>query len=228
MKKLTFVFLSIFIVLQAKSQIVLEANAGFGFYSLKDLKTMQTEMVASAGLPNLKSVEAFPNNLFYSFLVNYSFNENNRIGLEFSYLTTGGRNHLADYSGEYKLDMILKGYKIGAKYQYLIFNHEKLSIGIQGTGGIIASRLKINENLRLYDEELMDDQFKMKGIGVFLEPSLKLSYTILNNLCINLNGGYEFDLKNSLRLDGRKTELLSSWSGTRLSVGVAYNIDFKK
>jgi len=221
-KKLTVIIFLFFFALQVKSQIILEANAGYGSYNLSDIKKMQKDMLEIVNFPNLKSVETFPNNLFYSLHLIYPYNQNNQLGLYLSYSTTGGRNHLSDYSGEYKLDMIINGYRVGAEYQYYFFEHQKLRLSVQGTGGIIASFLKMNEKLVVFDAAVSDNKKNMKGFGVFLEPSLKISYCIMNHLNLNFRWGYEFDLGNDLFLDNQKTKIESNWSGVRLSLGVAY------
>lgn len=226
MKNLTLTFLFLFIALGAKSQSIgVGISTGYGFYDLSDIKSFQTTMLTSINLPSVKAVEKFPNNLYYSFSLDYSINQKNKIGIEFSYLTTGGRNHVADYSGEYKLDMLLDGYQIGPNYEYLIFTKNKLDIDLQLASGIIASHLKANEELTIYDENIFNDQTKMKSMGLFIEPSLKASYNVFDKLNLNCKAGYEYNFKGNLNLNGQQTKISTNWSGIRLSVGIDYSLD---
>lgn len=225
LKNLVFAFVFILVSLNAKSQIELEISGGYGFYNLDDLKSLQTSALSAIGLPNIKSVETFPDHVFYSLLVGYSIDNKNNIGGKFSYLTTGGRNHLSDYSGEYKLDMILNGYKIGFEYRHLFLSGKKFEAGLQCDGGVIISRLKINEYLKVTDKYLTDTDSKMKNTGFFVEPSVRASYEILKNIKLCFNGGYEFDFRNKLRLNDEKTNVSADWSGVRLSLGIAYCFD---
>ncbi len=213
---------------KAQSQVELEINGGYGFYNLNDLKSMQTDALSAIGLPNIKSTETFPNHFFYSFAANCATGHKSSAGLRFSYHTTGGRNHLADYSGEYKLDMILNGYKIGAEYRHLFLSKGKLEAGLQCNGGIIISRLQVNEKFKIADQNITSAGSEMKNTGFFVEPAIRVSYGLFRNLELSFNGGYEFDFTDKLRLDDEKTNVSADWSGIRASLGIAYGINFKK
>jgi len=227
MKNLTVVFLLLLITSIANSQVInLEMNAGYGFYNLDDIKTLQTTMLSAVSLPGVKAVETFPNNLYYSFSVNHLINRKHRIGIEFSYFTTGGRNHLSDYSGEYKVDMLLNGYQIGPKFQDYILIIDEFKIGLQLAGGIIFSNLEMDEILTINEEEMSSDQMKLNSTGWFVEPSLRISYNIFDKLNINISGGYNFNEKGELEMNGEKTILSANWSGIRLLAGIDYTLNF--
>ena len=204
----------------------MEINAGYGFYNLNDIKSLQTSMLSEVPLPGIKAVETFPDNLYYSFSVNHIINPKHRIGIEFSYFTTGGRNHLSDYSGEYKVDMLLNGYQIGPKYQDYILLFDELKIGLQLAGGIIFSNLKMDEILIINEEEISSDQMKLKSTGWFVEPSLKVSYNVIDKLNVVLSGGYNFNERGKLKMNGEKTILSANWSGIRFLVGIDYSLNF--
>ncbi len=81
------------------------------------------------------------------------------VGIDFSYYTTGGRNHLKDYSGEYKSDMLINGYRIGTKYRNYNILNSKLYFGVQVSAGFIFSNLNINEKLNIFDEVMADEEY---------------------------------------------------------------------
>ena len=85
---------------------------------------MQTNMLSMIPELPIKSIAHFPNYLNHSASIGFYLNRNNVLEINGTYLTTGGRNHLCDYSSEYKLDMILNGYQVGAGYVH-IFNLDK-------------------------------------------------------------------------------------------------------
>lgn len=207
--------------------INLEAKAGYGFYNLDDIKRLQTSLLEAVSLPGVKAVETFPNNFYYSFALSHVVNNTDQIGLEFSYFTTGGRNHLADYSGEYKVDMLLNGYQIGPKYEDYFLQYDDFKIGIQLAGGVIFSVLTIEEILRVNEEILSEDLAELKSTGWFVEPLLVASYNVFDKLNIKISGGYNFSEKGELKFDKKKTELAANWSGIRFLVGIDYSLNFK-
>ena len=138
MKKYIFLLSFTLIFLQqAKCQkFDIGFNLGYGFYQLDDLKKYQSEKKDEYSNINVTSVEQFPGSLNYNLFVNYFANKRNVIGLTGTYYTTGGRNHIKDYSGEYKLDMILNGYKIGMNYQNIVFPYKRIRITLKIEVGI--------------------------------------------------------------------------------------------
>lgn len=229
MKNITTAFLFLLFAVNVHSQVVnFEANVGYGIYDLDDIKSLQTSFLESISLPDVKAVETFPNNLYYSIAINHVINNFNRIGLEFSYFTTGGRNHLADYSGEYKVDMLLSAYQIGPKYQDYLLQLDKFKIGIQLSGGIIFSALEIKEILTINEDIISQDDANLKSTGWYVEPLLKVSYNVFDKLNINASGGYNFSEKGELEYEGENTELSANWSGVRLLIGIDYTLNLEK
>ncbi|MUP38740.1 hypothetical protein [Labilibaculum euxinus] len=225
MKKIVFVFTFILIGLSVKSQLInLEFNAGYGCYNLKDVKAFQNRLSDIGPLPNIKSVERFPSSAYYSTSLNLSLGSSSQLGVEFSYLTSGGRNHVADYSGEYKLDMLLNGYKIGAKYQYLIYDRNRLSFGIQIAGGWIMSNLDLTEYMVVQDVMLIDNKMNLKGKGMYIESGLRFLYEFSNRMNIHFDMQYEYDLENKLKQKGQNVSVQANWSGIRPSIGISYQI----
>lgn len=231
-KNVLFVLLFLAFTLSASSQGWNgDVRAGFGYYNLYDVKALQLNLMKETNLTHVKPVEAFPGSLFYSVSANYSLNPRDRVGLDFNYYTTGGRNHVKDYSGEYKLDMILNGARIGAKYARFNRIYSKFYLGVQLSGGCIISNLDLDEYLKVYETTIADEEYKLTGVGIYVEPSVLLSYHLLENTHINLMGGYEQDIEGELHLRGnndQKTGKNADWSGLRISLGVNYTFSLEK
>lgn len=209
----------------------LDVRTGYGFYNLHAVKELQLSLMKATNLTNIKPVEEFPDNTFYSVSANYSLNSLDRIGLDFNYYTTGGRNHVKDYSGEYKLDMLLNGARIGAKYVRFNRIYPKFYLGAQLSGGCIFSNLNLYEHFKVYDEILTDEEYELTGLGIYVESSMLLSYHLLEDTHINLMGGYEQDIKGELHVKGnkdQKTGKIADWSGLRISLGINYTFNFEK
>jgi len=232
MKNLIFVLLFLIFTLSASSQgTYWELRTGYGFYDLSNIKALQLELLKATSLPNMMAVEKFPDNIFYSVSVNHSMNLQNMVGFDFSYYTTGGRNHLKDYSGEYKSDMLINGYRIGTKYRNYNVLYRKLNFGVQVGGGLIFSNLNINEKLKVFDEVLTDGKYEFSSLGLYIEPSLILSYNLFKGTKIDFMCGYEKDFKGELHVKDNKNEKIgksSDWSGLKISLGINYSFSFEK
>ncbi len=228
-KTVFFSLILLFIVVDVKSQdINVEVNAGYGFYQLNDVKTLQQSMLGSAQIPNLKSVEEFPNGFYPSISVNYLFGPKNSIGISFLRYTTGGRNHLADYSGEYKIDMILDGYGMGVKYQRGVYLQNKFAFILQIETGVIFSELDVDEKLTVYKEVMSSDHISLESTGIYAEPMVKFSYNFIDDLNLQFSSGYNINFMGKMKVDGEKTDFVSNWSGLRLMLGVSYTFTTHK
>lgn len=231
-KNILFLLLFLTCILSASSQEWNgEVRTGLGSYDLYDVKAMQLSLMKATNLTHIKPVEAFPGNQFYSVSADYSLNPRNRIGLDFNYYTTGGRNHVKDYSGEYKLDMLLNGVRIGAKYAIINRMYPNIYLGVQLSGGCMFSNLDLEEHLTVYDKTIADEGYELTGLGIYAEPSMFLSYHLLENIHIDLMGGYEQDILGELHVKGykdQKTSKTADWSGLRISLGINYTFSLEK
>jgi hypothetical protein len=199
-------------------------QVGYGIYSLETLKNFQTDNLFYGS----KDVVAFPNNTFYSSSIDFFLNTRNSIGINLMYLNTGARNHVADYSGEYKLDMLLNAYRIGGRYQNIILkNAEKnfqLQLGINF--GVIFSKFRAIESIKIF-EYIPDSQtFSYTRNSPFTEPFIGFSYFLGQGFYANCTLGYEFNVNYEIDLfesnDFYKWSLRTDWSGFRSSIGISY------
>ncbi|SRR6266542_3615551 len=234
MNKITFILLLLLGFATTKGQkIIVNGYIGYGQYQLSNLKSFQTDLKNSVPQLQVESVEKFPNFLNYSLGIEYSVNGNNYWGLITSYYTTGARNHLKDYSGEYKLDMILNGYKLGLQFRTVLEKRGKLDINFEMKAGIILSTLTITELFKITNvtDESVDVDFGSRTL--FGEPSFRLNYLITPKLLLEMDAGYEFNLNSSIyskenhdyNLKNRNGNIVNlNWSGVRCMVGVGYNL----
>ncbi len=61
----------------------------------------------------------------YSVALGRQLNEQQRIGFEYSFQNTAGRNSLIDYSGDYTFDMLLQSHTLGVHYNQRLEKKEK-------------------------------------------------------------------------------------------------------
>ncbi len=226
------VFLTVMNV-RGQDNLRISLDAGYGTYQFDELKQLQTDLSKSyPGLP-VKAVEEFPGFLNYSASVEYRVYNNLWMGLNGGYYTTGGRNHVEDYSGEYRLDIPANGKRIGGQLTHIFPTGQKIKPYVRLKGGALFSTVKMEEFFIIYDVDSISTNYKYKGTAYFGEPSVGLIFAPVKRLFIYLNAGYQFDLKGNLYKNGNKDEALyfqsgdnvrANWSGLRLSLGISFSI----
>jgi hypothetical protein len=190
---------------------------GYGVYSLSNLKTEQISFSKQInGLP-VKAVVQFPDYINHSASIGFYMDKDNILGFNVSYLTTGGRNHISDYTGEYKLDMILNGYQVGIESEHIIDLKNKFDMNFNFKMGLIKSNLDISEYLIIYglDSNTITDHYSETNF--FLEPNLNVSYHITKGIAVKVGVGYNL---NTSSFNGA----LIDWSGPRARIGISYSL----
>jgi hypothetical protein len=223
MKKLVFIFLLYYPILAYSQGWSIEYFIGYGTYQLDDIKSLQHSMLNNYGL---KETDCFPNYIIHSFSLGYS-TKRHHFGSNFSYLTTGGRLHRADYSGSYTIDMIMNGYRLGAFYKYYISTRfPPLTIYLQISPGVLFSHIEIIEKVNVYSESAKET-IELNGVGIYSEPTIGAQYHVRDWMRFSLGGGYEVDFLGTMKLSGQETQIESKWNGLRLYAGVIFILPSK-
>jgi hypothetical protein len=223
MKKLLIILLLCYPIHAFTQGWSIEYSTGYGTYQLNDIRSLQHSMLNNYGL---KETDCFPNYITHSVALGFSTGKH-YFGTNFSYLTTGGRLHRADYSGSYTVDMIMNGYRLGTFYRdYFNTGSSPLYFYLQLGSGVLFSNLKISEQLNIYSESAQENN-KLKGVGVYLEPSIGAVYRFKNWLNFSLGGGYEADFFGTLKFSGQETQIKAHWNGLRLFGGLIYILPTK-
>lgn len=202
---------------------------GYGSFQLKDIKAIQDRVVNSMSMYGARTTEYFPNHYIQSASIGYILGQHH-FGVSAFYLTTGGRVHVGDYSGEYKADMLLNGYRLGIFYRYYIPNKiQWFNIYGQVAPGILFSRLTMDEDLVIGSQKLEDD-LKFKSTGAYIEPSIGVRFKPLHWLNLSVGGGYEIDAWGKMKLSKSNSQITYSgednirWNGFRLYAGLFITI----
>jgi hypothetical protein len=206
-----------------------EYSAGYGTYKLTDIKNLQHSMLDNSMLNyyGLKETDCFPGYIIHSVALGYVAGSHH-FGAGFSFFTTGGRLHRADYSGSYTVDMIMNGNRLGAFYRYNINSKAPdLNFYLQLGSGIMFSNLKMKEQVIIYSESKVDTEH-LNGLGIYLEPVIGAKYCFTNWLNLSLGGGYEADFLGTLKLSEQETQLKARWNGLRLYGGIIFILPAKK
>jgi hypothetical protein len=124
--------------------------------------------------------------------------------------------------------MIMNGYRLGAFYRhYINTGFSPLYIYLQLSPGAMFSNLKIKEQVNVYSESAHETN-KLKGVGIYLEPTIGATYRLTNRLLFSMGGGYEADFLGTLKLSGQKTQMNAHWNGFRLYGGLVFILPTKK
>jgi hypothetical protein len=228
MKKVNITIIMILLGFVSFSQISIEANYGYGIYSLKDLRDMNSEILKNLPVEG-KITDDFPAQPYYSAGVYYQTSDNVSLGITGKFYTTGSRISYKDYSGELEIDNILSSYSPGIAARFKLID-KKLSLFEETRISYGFTKLKMKEKIIGSTDENI-----FKSFGVQVEPRFKLSYRI-NGLEFGLNGGYLIDFGGKNRLVGNKDavlqytvsneEIKTNWSGMRIGASVGYYFQF--
>lgn len=194
-------------------------QAGYGMYDLESIKTMQSIMLNYYGSFPAKAVDKFPDYINYALSLEQNIGENWLTGISLGYYITGGRNQVRDYSGEYKLDMPLHGFRVGISTRYVVSPRKKLNYYGQMKVGYMFSTLKIKETLAVFNMDTVLYNGSNKSGNLFVEPSAGVIYNLNSKLSLDANIGYQFDINSSF-LTKRESVIL--WRGLRFLLGLGY------
>lgn len=218
------IILSLFIILASISsanaqRLFLEYNIGYGTFNMSDMR--HTLLQAESGVKGMKVTDDFPGYITQDIKAGFSAYRWDA-GIQFGYMTTGGKKSLADYSGSYKNEIRNRGYKTGLFARYCLMGQDfKLKLYAQGTIGTIFTNSKLIEEINLnasYAHE--KEETKIHGTNLFLQPALVIQYHILKPLAVQAQIGYEWSpYKGNMRYEGNKLDLKADWDGLRASVG---------
>jgi len=217
MKRILIILLSIYTISAYSQSIRLTYETGYGMYSLNNLKEFQELYSKQINNLPVKMIVRFPGYINHSASIGFYMDKNNIWGFNASYLTTGGRNYLSDYSGEYKLDMILNAYQFGIESEHIRNLNNKFNLNTNFKLGLIKSNLNTTEYLIIYDAVDLTNTGKYSQLDFFLEPNLNISYNIIRGSVLSFGLGY--NLNTSSFYNG-----LINWSGFRTRIGISYTL----
>jgi len=218
LKKIPFLAIICFLPLCCVGQTVrFSYEPGFGFYNLGRIKAMQHGFEQHTYSFPINAVEKFPNYLNHSMSLDFYLDKNTLFGFNAAFLTTGGRNYSSDYSGVYKLDMLLKAFQFGLESESLYNLTKKLDFYTNFKVGVIQSTLDVAESLILYDLDNQSNSDQVVEYSYFVEPNVGFSYKLNKRIATKVGLGLNWDT-------GRINRQLIYWSGLRTRIGITYSL----
>lgn len=192
-------------------------DLGSGTYNLGRIKSIQIEALRVASVLDAKAVVQFPDYINQTASIGYYLDKNNIFGVNVAYLTTGGRNQVSDYTGEYRLDMIVNGYQYGIESEHIFNLNSWLDFCTNFKLGVIKSTLDVSEYLVIYNLDSKTTKDNYSETNYFLEPNIDLSCKIVSGVALKFGLGYNL---NTTEFDYK----LIDWSGVRTRVGISYSL----
>ena len=224
MKNLFCVFIGIVLfskVIYSQDQYnLIRIKGGYGSYSMGDMEKIQNFIVSTYKQQNIKAsvVDKFPS--FWNFELQFSrnlFNSFYIIG-SMGFSSTGGRVHYGDFSGEVKLDQLVKANSFGLGAEYCFNPEETLKYYTGLHFNLVFSTLEMNDFIRIYNEtDKQVTKFESSGFG--FEPLMAIEYELEPfffrldmSFFLNLNGPYYFQDSNDLELKLDGNEVSPDWT----------------
>ncbi len=198
---------------------------GYGSFGMSGLRKMQNDIAWSYHLENISVavVDEFPDFYTHDFSVSMSINPTINLGISIGFLSSGGKLHYSDYSGEISIKNYLDCFIIGPFIELNIINKESFRILCKLDARLSSTDLKIIQDFTLLQTSI-SEQLDFVSTGINIEPSIAIEYN-LSILSFRLELGYSMDFSDALHLkDDEDVKLITSgsdevipdWSGKRI------------
>ncbi|MDD4405285.1 MAG: hypothetical protein PHO36_10990 [Parabacteroides sp.] len=230
MKRIIIITFLTIISLGAKSQFSVNYSAGYASYKMNDMKELMTfslQMGISSGNlpPNAKLVDIFPAYVMHT--VDVGYQSGNKVGgLKLSYMTTGSKIAVADYSGSYEEKLITNGYRMGVFYRHHFCNmtikQHSLSFFAELSPALTIATMKTKSKLEINKSDNTTltekaEEINQKKTGYSIQPLAGARFKLYNHLLLTASAGYDFEFGASLGSGYRM-----DFSGFRINAGVGY------
>src|SRR5690606_19893127 len=121
------------------------AKLGMGSYSMSDLKNFQRYRLRRTDLP-LKTTENYPISPVYSLEVGIrEVLYLDKIGIFYTFSSTGSRSTVSDYSGRIDFDAIVNGNQLGLSFLKNFYQQNRFSFGAYLEASYLFSSLKVKD-----------------------------------------------------------------------------------
>ena len=197
---------------------------------METLKEFQAWRLQQSGLP-LKTTENYPIAPFYrAEIALCNFWIFDRLGLFYTFSSTGARTTMSDYSGRVTLDALIDGNQLGLSLQKDLSQVGPVILGVYVDGSRMLSSLRTTDYLKLEEpaNTAQKDSYDFRAKGYSVEPGIAVKYQ-LNPLEFQLTVGHLLDFSGKLYSKSNKnqwlqvnqTEIKPEWSGLRFGLQCA-------
>ncbi|MNJ96354.1 hypothetical protein D3C87_140780 [compost metagenome] len=231
MRKLLLSITLLFITITSMAQIGFGYRFGIGNYKMSEmssfLNVIQSGIKLDYPVP-ISVTDNFPNHYTNYGEITYSIKKND-YGVNFTYLSTGGRLAYSDYSGAIAYNLNANAYRIGAVYRNFFFQtnerqDKNLSLFAEISPAITINNITSDGYYQTpsgHNEIDKKHLVESKSTGFSVTPYMGIQWNIVKALGVNLGLGYNAEISGkSSEMRDAKTD----WSGLRVGLGLNYKL----
>lgn len=215
------------------AQFRLWASAGFGMYSMNDLKEIQKGIGSSFPIQG-QITDQFPGTTYYEAgFIKDSEDRKPFYGLALLYMSTGGRVQYTDYSGSLTSDQLVSCIGFSIPFGLILNPESTFKLRLDLRPGILLNSLEVTYEASI-GSQTQNDATRFRSVNFFFQPTLNVERN-LGSFTAFAGLGYHFSIVSGkvilegndnaylLTPDGKQAGL--NWSGVRVAVGIGYRID---
>lgn len=231
MKKILLISILLCLVIPSIAQVGFGYKFGMGDYKMSQMSSLLKEIQSGMKIQypvSISVTDNFPNHYTHYGEVTYSL-KNNDYGINFTYLSTGGRLAYSDYSGEIAYNLNVEAFRIGALYRNYFFQTnprqgKNLSIFAELSPAITLNNVDSDGYLETQSgRNEINKKYLVtsKSIGFSVTPTVGLQWNITKSFGTNLGIGYNAEIP------GKSKEMKNTkvdWTGVRYGVGINYKL----
>jgi len=211
----------------------LSIAVGGATFQMDDLKYLQEHILSTYPVEG-KITSSFPPYTTISITGFKQLYDHIRVGVGYSYSTTGGKSSYVDYSGYINTEMYATSHRMGAYLSYLVLGGDRLSLSLNGRVDANITTLNLESYYTIYNfGNAISDKYRSLSPSVTLGTELMYKF---EKFSFGLEGGYLIDIKGDLKesdngdplLDPNDIErvLNSDWTGWYLQFKVLIWLNF--
>ncbi|HMG92833.1 MAG TPA: hypothetical protein VK589_22400 [Chryseolinea sp.] len=230
MKVTLLFFLIIFSGATAAQDKIIAINVGLGTYSMNTQKSFQQEFLRQSDLP-LKAVHKFPPYGLFGASFGLKMSKTFSSGVWIEYTSTGGTLHYGDYSGEARMDQLLKSLSVGTFLQLKVNRSEGWPLFATLHGSVVPTNADISTELVIGNDSAIET-IELKAINFGIRPGFMLQRKI-KKIVVMANVGYEFQIAGKLKtsegawLEAGGETVKAEWGGLRAGIGLGLSLTSK-
>lgn len=216
-------------------QVQVSVRAGYGFYSMSELKTFQ-EGLKSEFPVSLRTTEAYPPYLYYEGSFQFIIRERVPLGISVTYGSTGSRLHYSDYSGEIFADQFVKYLAIGLPVAWIFPSKNTWSLQVELKPNISFNELALKLQSSVANQTEAE-QLDFKSMDIGIQPGFAIIKRF-GPVGLLLQAGFNIGLMNgelflkkddAYYLTQRNGDHVSTdWTGLRIAAGINYSFKSRK
>ena len=206
-------------------------TGGLASSAMGDLKDLQEHILSTYPVDG-RVTSSFPPFTTTSLTVFKQYFDYLRVGISYSYSTTGGKSSYQDYSGEVSTEMTATSHRLGAYLSYVILGGDLVDLSLSGSLEANYSSIFIQSRYKVYNysQQISNRYWSISPSGS-IGPELFFKF---NKVALGVNAGYLVDLRGELKdnSDGdplrdpndRDRVLRSDWSGWYARISLLINL----